>query len=180
MPNVLEQLKFIYRGGHLKRFHGRDTVREQNIAAHSFGVAWLVALQYVEHGVGPRVQVIMAALAHDLAEHISGDLPGNTKERIPELKLLMDKLEAEELAAAGIEFRLTPDEAHILKLADVMEGLMFCVREKQSGSKACDKVYETYWGFAMKMGTGMPLSPRQIELLAAIRELYYGDTYFEG
>lgn len=151
MTTMKDQLKFIYQGGKLKRFHARDTLTSQNIADHSFGVAWLVYLQMLGGDLELRPQILLAALAHDLGEYVAGDVPGDTKKRVPELKIIMNKLEDEACHGAGLAFTLSKREERILKFADIMEGLMFCIRERRLGSKACNDVWANYWEFAQEL-----------------------------
>lgn len=167
MASLYDKIKFIYAGGKLKRFHARDTLTEQNIADHSFGVAWLTILQY-DIESPPRSAVIMAAMSHDLGEHIAGDVPGDTKKRVPELKAIMNRLEDEALASVGLTFSLTNAEERIIKFADLMEGLMFCIRERHLGSRVCEPIWSNYWKFAMEMQP----QGRTLELLQTIQTIY--------
>lgn len=146
VASIKEKLAFIYAGGKLKRFHARDTLNVQNIADHSFGVAWLVHLMYGDASMPAKV--LLSALGHDLGEQIAGDVPGDTKAKVPELAALMNKLEDDALLTMDLQFNLSKEEARIVKLADIFEGMMFCIRERKMGSKMTDEVYETYKGFA--------------------------------
>lgn len=138
-------LDFIYRGGKTKRFHTADTLTEQNVAEHSFGVAWLVVLLYPS----ARKEVILAALAHDLAEHIVGDVSSPTKRKYPALKAALDTVEGGLLKDIGLDYEkgLTDIELKILKIADMLDGMMFCVRERKMGSSAVEDIYYNFYNY---------------------------------
>lgn len=93
-------------------------------------------------GLGPRVAI--AALYHDDAEAISGDIPGDYKSRLG--------LDAVDAAAAQFTNRSMPDEIRplfqsivagksldqlehsLLKYADLMAAYAYCVAEKNMGN----------------------------------------------
>lgn len=137
-----ERLKFIYKGAKTKRFHTADTLTEQTVGEHSFGVAWLVWL------IAPtaRKELLLAALAHDLAEHIVGDVSSPAKRRFPALKTALDAAEGTLLKDMGLDFEsgLTDFEHRILKIADMLDGMLFCVRERRMGSRVVDDVYTNF------------------------------------
>lgn len=64
------RILFTMRGGEVVRYHTLMTIQRETVSSHSFGVAWFVYFLQPE----ARAQVLMAALAHDLAEHMVGDL----------------------------------------------------------------------------------------------------------
>jgi len=133
-------------GGQTKRFHVVDTLRVQDVAAHSFGVAWLCE---VLTGGSARKELIMAALAHDLAEHIVGDVPSPTK-RVLGVGVVFDAYEDSVLATNGfLKYMepLTPDEASVLKVADCLDGIHYCVREKALGNARMRAIYSRFLGF---------------------------------
>ena len=116
-------ISFIFNGGVSKRYHTVDTLKSQDIAAHSFGVAWLC--EVLTDGKASK-ELIMAALAHDLAEHIVGDLPSPSKRALGQHFMnAFDIRENHELLANGVghyEYRLTKLEARALKMAPNMTG----------------------------------------------------------
>jgi 5'-deoxynucleotidase YfbR-like HD superfamily hydrolase len=133
LPDDLkDRLGFIIHGGYSKRFHTVDTLRTQDISQHSFGVAWLCELL---SGMTASKNLIMAALAHDLAEHQVGDVPSPTKRSCDVIYNALEKLEEERIAGVGLLYVLTPDEQRILKLADILDGMIFCLHERQLGNR---------------------------------------------
>lgn len=157
------QLNFVYNGGLSKRYHTVETLKEQNIAEHSFGVAWLCEL--LTQGQASK-DLIMAAMAHDLAEHIVGDIPSPIKRELGTVgKSAFERLEHGYLKTAGLysyEENISYAEALTLKLADMMDGMMFCLREKRLGNKGVDIVFERFTSYA-----GELLEKRESEESAA-------------
>lgn len=161
----MSRLQFIFDGGTSKRYHTVDTLRIQDIAAHSFGVAWLCELLTEE---GASKNLIMAALAHDLAEHQCGDIPSPVKRRMgvghlfhaEETKLLHDN-------QIAYEILLTPEEKLILKQADMIEGMLFCLRERQLGNTKIEEVYGRFSKYAMEDG---PVAGTAMNILLEIND----------
>lgn len=132
MQQLRTRLNYIERGGQVQRMHMIPTLMPQNVAAHSFGVAWWCWL--LSHDNQPSANLLLAALGHDLPEGVTGDIPAPTKYMLE----LGDKLQQAEVAAdmaGGIPlFELTEAEALILRLADNFELLQHCVREHCMGN----------------------------------------------
>lgn len=129
---ALKQIDFIERGGRTERMHTVPTLKSQNVAAHSYGVAWLCWLFSKEN---PSMLLIMAALSHDVAEHVTGDAPAPTK-RYLGIREAVARWEDELIWGAGLPvFGLEDEEVRILKLADATELIMHCVREVQLGNR---------------------------------------------
>lgn len=126
-----KQLDYIQRGGRVSRMHMMPTIHAQNVAAHSFGVAWWCWL--LTDGK-PSANLLMAALDHDLPEGATGDMPAPTKHRLG-LHDALSEWEQELSMSAGVPvFELTEVEAHVLKLADNFELLQHCIRERKLGN----------------------------------------------
>lgn len=127
------QRDFIFKGGSSTRYHTMTVHDRQTIADHSFGVAWICEILTNRSA---SKELIMAALAHDLAEHKVGDIPAPAK-RALNLKVMYDSLEQNELddAEIGIYARLlSEDEKVVLRFADMLEGMIFCLKERRMGN----------------------------------------------
>lgn len=161
-----EKLKFIYKGAKTKRFHTADTLTEQSVAEHSFGVAWLAVL--VEPNA--RRELILAALAHDLAEHVVGDVSSPAKRRFPALKTALDAAENTLLEDAGLDYvaNLTESEQRTLKIADMLDGMMFCVRERRMGSRVAETIYNNFYSYV----TDLNLPDTAVDLLSTINTMW--------
>jgi 5'-deoxynucleotidase YfbR-like HD superfamily hydrolase len=134
---LAKTLRLILEGGHVERFHTVPTHLRETVGHHSFCVAWLTCLMSPAD-TGPSVALLMAALQHDIAEVETGDIPAPFKRRNPAVKIECDVQEAGALAAHGLpDFAagLTDHEAVILKLADSLAGMAFCLHERKLGSR---------------------------------------------
>lgn len=136
---------FIYNGGASKRYHTVQTHNTQDIAAHSFGVAWWCEM--LTDGEASK-QLIMAALTHDLAEHIVGDVPSPAK-RAMGCRDAFNAYEDSILTENKVihYMKLTDVEKTILKAADCFDGLMFCLNERRMGNKHVEIVYGRYYSY---------------------------------
>ncbi len=127
----------ILNGGRVRRYHTRPLVGEQTNAAHSWGVAALVL------ALCPTATraLLVAALFHDVAEYETGDIPATTKWASPSLKSALDELEegVEErlgISAAG----LSETERRVLKLADMLELVIFCRHQQLLGNRYAEEI----------------------------------------
>jgi len=152
---VKNKLDFIMAGGAVQRFHTMRTIHPQNVAEHSFGVAWLV---YLLTGGKPSAALLLAALGHDLAEHVTGDLPAPAKRA---LGLGPQFAAAEDAAASAAGLLLPPltdDEAKVLKLADTLELVLYCQRELAMGNSRMREIALRGIEYAHEL---RPLTPNQ-------------------
>lgn len=130
---LIAQIDFIERGGRVVRCHAVPVLQPQNVAAHSFGVAWWCYL--LTDGM-PSADLLMAALQHDLAEHVTGDIPSPTKHSL-EISDKVHKLETTLLRKVGLTVvALDPESQRILKVADCLELMQYCVRERSMGNRS--------------------------------------------
>jgi hypothetical protein len=75
----------------------------------------------------------MAALTHDAAEQVVGDVPAPTKRYLGAEQL--DSLEEDVRRAYGLAYCLTDDEKRRLALADALDGLLYCSTELTLGNR---------------------------------------------
>ena len=137
---LLEALGFIRQGGQVRRFHNVQTTRMESVAEHSFHVAWLC---YILAERKPSKDLVLAALAHDLPEGTLGDLPAPTKRLIG---APLQKLEEQMLDKFGLNFKLNESDRNIMKQADILDGMLYCLKERTLGNCTGDlySVYTTY------------------------------------
>jgi 5'-deoxynucleotidase YfbR-like HD superfamily hydrolase len=144
----METLDYIRNGGETRRYHTWPVLRTQTVAEHSFHVAMLYSLMAGAHEPTPDEPVslgaagLMAALTHDLAEWEMGDLPAPIKRQLPDyngrtFREIWGGMEEDRLQAKGLDWAhaLHPLELRWLKLADAMDGCLYCVRERAMGNK---------------------------------------------
>ena len=142
-------IEFVFDGGATKRYHTHDTLRQQSVAEHSFGVAMFCYL-LADHS--PSANLLIAALSHDLAEHRVGDVSSPVKREHPELRSLIYRIEKGVLAKFGFEpADLTPAEERTLKIADNLEGIHNCIRERTLGNIGVAIVFMRYCSYIEAM-----------------------------
>lgn len=106
------------------RYHGNPGPTLQNIAAHSWGVAWLITEFHPE----PTVALVRAALEHDLPEHITSDVSFVSKKLYPPLREAMDtatEMAEDEMGITSLR-TLSDEDVWWLKWADLLEGCLWC------------------------------------------------------
>ena len=126
----------LYRdAGAVKRYHVKRTHRTQTIAEHTFGMLMLVKQVTDIRATDERkVALYEAILHHDLPELFTGDVPAPIKRVHPELGPLMNSIE-EGLAPLYMDAGdLLPEDAVLLKWADRMELVMWCLEEVRLGN----------------------------------------------
>ena len=153
----MQQLDFIRNGGETRRYHTWPVLRQQTVAEHSFHVAMIYSMLALDaapaSGTGCTAAGLMAALTHDLAEHRFGDMPAPAKLALgtvfPDFRAEFGKLETFDLEEAGLEWesRLNSTELRWLKLADAMEGCLYCIRERAMGNKLIGTVFGNFIGY---------------------------------
>lgn len=176
------RLAFIRQGSEVERFHTKRMIQRNDVGHHSFHVAWLawlMAMAYAETDVRPST-VVMAALAHDLAEHITGDMPGDFKRELG-LREQFGEYERERFSAVGLEFEsiLGAREKRVLKLADMMEGALFCVSEASLGNGRVGGVFKNFRTYISKFA---PFNECETAIIEYIDDLWahYGVDFAHG
>lgn len=117
--------------GRIRRYHAVPTVEAQTVGLHSWGVA--VLLMYI---VGDDISaaLLKQALKHDAPEIYTGDSPFTAKRDNPALKRLLTDMEL--LASEHWVMRdevLSQREQALLKVADTVEGLIWCRKTELTG-----------------------------------------------
>lgn len=142
---ALAQVRTLFDGSAVKRFHTIPTVTENTVGQHSHGVAMFCML--LEDGK-PSAALLMKALTHDLAEQYTGDVPSPAKRALG-IRKEFGEVEEQLLNTVDFSIEVTPREEVVLKLADCADGMLFCARERMYGNKskmikAAYKNYGTY------------------------------------
>ncbi len=126
--------------GEVKRYHTKRTIGVQSVGEHSWNVALLVFALVKT----PSLDLIKAALLHDVAEVSVGDIPAPVKRSSPEMKEQVNKLEDDFLRRIGIDYpELSIGEENILKVADTLELVLYCQEQMHMGNAALNPVYQT-------------------------------------
>lgn len=147
----------LYKAGITKRWHTHDTIKQQSVAEHSWGVA-LICSELMPDSIN----LMKAALYHDLAESKYGDIPYTSKREDVELKRRSEVLETNWDEQHGIAMALTAAEMICLKWADMFEAYLFACREARLGNKEMIPVVDTAW---RALGAMELPSPKAFEML---------------
>jgi len=110
--------------GRVKRWHTAETTTPQSVAEHSFGVALILLRIVPEERMS--LNLLKAALLHDMGELETGDIPYATKKRLEQrnhgAQETLDGLEQEALGHyLGCFPELSEAEKGYLHCADLME-----------------------------------------------------------
>ena len=117
--------------GRVMRYHAAPTVTPQMLGHHAWGVA-VIALYLT--GGNPSAELLKACILHDAAELFTGDVPFSVKRDNLEAKAMYELLEAQAHANLVMELPdLTSSDQAILKLADTLEGLIWCYKNEREG-----------------------------------------------
>ena len=156
-------LEFIMNGAAVNRYHTCDLIKSETVGHHSHGVAMLCL---VIDPVASR-QLLAAALMHDLAEQVAGDIPSPTKRSL-EIGDAVDRLEKTILASVNLQMPvLNVHEKTVLKLADNAHGALKCAREINMGNSSMRVVFDNYIAYS----SGLLINERAEELVEAIKEM---------
>lgn len=156
----------------------RGVPAPESVADHSHGVA-LVALALLDSAPGPldRARVLAMAIAHDLAESVTGDLSLGASRLLPAgAKMAAESAALDELLgglgfAEGwkalwheFEEQATP-ESHLVRDADRLDLLATALSYERAGSRDLDE----FWRFAPPESFGTETGRALARALAARR-----------
>lgn len=137
--NTAEFLLAARKGAYVKRLHTERVVGgEQTIGHHSFGVGMLVI---AITGGDLDVSLLKAALFHDLPEYKTGDTPAPVKWESELIATGIKELEDRFIHAHSLRVVLTDQEAWVLKYADTLELIFFCLEQFEMGNWSLYNVY---------------------------------------
>jgi len=139
--------KILYNAGTVRRYHTNPVIKDQDLAAHSWGVAMII--REIMPG---NLHLIEAALTHDLAESVTGDIPYTGKKKYPKLKQTSIEAEREFAMVNGTPLHLTPVEQRCLSWADMFECYLFATREVEMGNNLMRYVADTAKEALVEMG----------------------------
>ena len=168
MFSKIDSLFEIERGGVIKRYHTLETIGEQSVGAHSWGVAMI--LVYLEPEISKTA--ILKALTHDIAELYTGDIPAPVKWDNPTLVKSLKAIELAYEQTLGIDYsrELGKQEALLFKQADMFELLFFCMRQRKMGNTNMNLVFSN----GVEYLANQKLNERGSALLGKLIEEYGG------
>lgn len=131
MITQLNRIQPLRKAGYIKRYHTVPTVGDsQTVSAHSWGVATLIN----EIWPDATKQVLLASLYHDVAEVLIGDMPATVKWKYAEFASALEKVEAEAEQELDLEFALSLREKRQLKIADMLELMLYAGEQVKIGN----------------------------------------------
>lgn len=148
MNSNSEFMRLWNAGVSVKRFHTWSSIKEQNLAAHSWGVAMI--LLHIGGEEAEDVNLIRAALVHDLHEVEAGDIPYPYKRNDLRVAEAYKDQEEDFNNRYGIEYQLTTKQVTLLKWADMFECLLHAVREVDMGNKLMVPVVQKASGVCLE------------------------------
>ena len=136
----------------LLRFHTVAIQAErQTVGAHSYAVSILIDQLWPDSSK----QLIMAALYHDVPEMVLGDIPATAKWAFPEVLQAFEKAEKKVMDDLGLSFVLTPEEKNRLKMADMLELVLYSHRHS-AGSEQMKVIMHTGINYLYKKFSDLP------------------------
>lgn len=138
--NARQVMYDLLEGGAIKRYHMKQTIKEQAVSTHSWRMAAII------HSLWPDCSkaLIMAALFHDVSERVTGDIPSPVKRANPALRSELNRVTTEEEIRLDIRYELTLEEQNLLSWVDRFEGCLFCLDEIQFGNKKMHNTFLRY------------------------------------
>ncbi len=137
---IIEQIKTYRKGLRVERLHTVPHALSYSNGHHSANVALLAHELCLLNGLSSS-SVVLAALMHDIHEGELGDLPAPAKRKSLVLRVEYEILEND---FNKIELNSYPDlhpqEADILRIADIAELGMHCKDELAMGNTNCEDV----------------------------------------
>jgi 5'-deoxynucleotidase YfbR-like HD superfamily hydrolase len=122
----------------VKRFHTVPTINNETVGEHSFGVAMMV-IAITDRQCSK--ELLMAALFHDMAEIAIGDTPFNVKVEFPTVKKALADAEMQWESKNNFHIPLTDEEKVVLKYADMLQLLYYCLGQRKLGNTNMDVVF---------------------------------------
>lgn len=182
------QLQFIMEGGAVVRYHARPGIKPDTDAHHMHGVALLCSLLVGSDEITGRtlasVNLLMAALTHDLAEQQYSDVSAPTKRAVPGLADTLNELENTALKKYWLDYTqyLSAEELVVLKLADSFDGMLYCLRELALGNRNVLLIWRRWCKYLESLAGDLPveIALRASQMYESIKEIYRETISPEG
>lgn len=159
------RMELLRNGSFVKRWHV-ERLSPQEVASHSHGVA--VMLCFI---CEPSAHLLKAALFHDLAEKMVGDMPAPIKWDYPEIAKFLDELSDKVDHTLGIYIILTPAEKKLLKLADYLDASFYALEQRMQGNRYADAIFNRLrWFFESQ--TNIIEYPKAMEIWEWLKSKY--------
>jgi 5'-deoxynucleotidase YfbR-like HD superfamily hydrolase len=143
---MADRLRLLRTAASVKRLHTRRTIHSQTVGEHTFGVLGLL-FEVCE----PSIELVKAALYHDVPEAITGDVPSPAK-RVYAIKEAFEAFEDDIELVYSLTTTLTPLEQRLLRFCDVMELIIFATEEAEMGNAMMLMVRERALSYLLRDG----------------------------
>lgn len=130
VSSIAEVVALTREAGRVERCHTTFHFGSDSNGQHSYNVANLILLLHPD----PSLDLIRAALWHDVAERFTGDVPASFKRQAPAVKQAMKAAEAEIEQHYGLEVPLPDRERAWLKAADKLEFYLWAEEQVALGN----------------------------------------------
>lgn len=173
MTSLLEKVHLARRSGKVSRYHQHTLLKQEDVAQHTFG---LMNLLLIMTGRQVTAKLLMAALAHDQGEYITGDIPSPIKHGLGiEFKDMLNAMEDKAMHAIhGDDWEPLSDwEYLLLKTADNLDGLFKCIDEKKLGNKTLDFIGDKYAEYLEAQLPGLGGGPASELVREALNEWHW-------
>jgi 5'-deoxynucleotidase YfbR-like HD superfamily hydrolase len=152
MSITKELLGLIQGGNDVTRWHTIPSLRPQTVASHSWGVA-MMAMSLFDGKMEDKLLLVEAALEHDLAEKVIGDIPRPSRDDSHKI------LEEQVAVRLGIlhESLLPPHLKTWLEWADLIEAGLQAHREVNMGNKNYEEVVNRVREYLDKGWSSVPI-----------------------
>lgn len=151
----MHDLEFMWAGGNVKRYHTMRTLMEDTVGHHSYNVACII----MHLRPDASAALLRAGLKHDMAEHKLGDMPAPAKR---ELGIRTEFANRENMAMEAVGIAVEPlpkEDAWVLKLADALDGMRFCIQERTMGNRLVEECYDNFQRYAAELLFGPDKHP---------------------
>ena len=172
---IVNRVLLVRQGHAVDRLHTERIIGGQTNGDHSAGVAALL-IEFTEGEASAKL--LMAAIHHDVAEAIFGDVPAPAKWwQIEAVKKELEFAELEFAANAGLwtKLLLTEQERDLLRLADKMELMFYCLEQRQMGNTHVGHVFWNLVNHLSELGA-VEMAPEPAQEIFT----YLIDSYPEG
>ena len=140
------KIRTILNSGDVVRFHNHTGIDKQRNSEHQWGVALI--LQHIYPKCSK--ELLLAALTHDAHEYYVGDIPANVKWNNAELKRILEDIEYNWEVENDVYFDLHSEEEYYLKIADSLEGMVYCIKQVRLGNINAKRPYRKWREFLNK------------------------------
>lgn len=144
MKTLLERAHLSRRAGRVTRYHSQTLLRSEDVATHTFGLMNLLVIMTAGQ---VSARLLMAALAHDMGEYATGDVPSPVKRAMgATAKEAFDLMEDTAMLVIHPDLLedITEWEYRLLKTCDNLDGLLKCIEEKRMGNYLIEECGENY------------------------------------